>query len=207
MACLKSEYLACLLQCWAIKWRQLLVTFNKECTPAHLFGSALLFSLTILSTLHNYSGLHVYSFCKILSHPAHLFRSACLFLWQLFATLHDYWGLHAYCSGWILPPARLLGSARQLGHKEYLKFSGESLKTPGLHGTIIKNMSICLPSLVWRKWNGFCLSRGAISSHEWPKVTSGWKWHRVRSKNHWIVFINQWRWTMSFSSFLHSHCS
>ena len=38
-------------------------------------------------------------------------------------------------------------------------------------------------------------------------ATSGWKWHWVRSKNHWIVFINQWRWTMSFSSFLHSHCS
>ena len=29
-------------------------------------------------------------------------------------------------------------------------------------------MSICLPSLVWRRWNGFCLSQGAISSHEWP---------------------------------------
>ena len=62
-----------------------------------------------------------------------------------------------------------------------------------------EKMSICLPSLVSRKWNGFCLSRGAISSHEWPKVTSGWKWHRVRSKNHWIVLTNQWRWTMSFS--------
>ena len=52
-------------------------------------------------------------------------------------------------------------------------------------------MSICLSTLVLRKWNGFCLSRGAISSHEWPKVTSGWKWHRVRGKNHWIVLTNQ----------------
>ena len=68
-------------------------------------------------------------------------------------------------------------------------------------------MSIYLPSLVLRKWNGFWLSWGVISSQEWLKVTSGWKWHWVRSKNHWIVFINQWRWTMSFSSFLHSHCS
>ena len=33
-------------------------------------------------------------------------------------------------------------------------------------------MSICLLSLVWRKWNGFCLSWCAISSHEWPKVTN-----------------------------------
>ena len=61
-----------------------------------------------------------------------------------------------------------------------------------------KEMSICLPSLVWRKWNGFCPSWGVISSHEWPKFTSGWKWHRVWSKNHWIVFTNQWRWTWVF---------
>ena len=54
---------------------------------------------------------------------------------------------------------------------------------------------------------GFCLSRGAISSHEWLKVTCAWKWHWVSSKNHWIVFVNQWRWTISFSSFLHSQCS
>ena len=60
-------------------------------------------------------------------------------------------------------------------------------------------MSIFLPSLVWRKWNVFRLSRAAISSHEWPKVTSGWKWHRMSNKNHWFVLTNQWRWTMSFS--------
>ena len=36
-------------------------------------------------------------------------------------------------------------------------------------------LSICLPSLVWIEIIGFCLSQGAISSHEWPKVTSGWK--------------------------------
>ena len=44
----------------------------------------------------------------------------------------------------------------------------------------------------------FVFSRGAISSHEWPKVTSGWKWHQVWSKNHLIVFTNQWRWTWVF---------
>ena len=38
-------------------------------------------------------------------------------------------------------------------------------KNPGLWA----KMSICLPSPVWGKWNGFCLSRGAISSHKWPK--------------------------------------
>ena len=32
-------------------------------------------------------------------------------------------------------------------------------------------MSICLPSLVWRKWNGFCLSQGAIFRHEWPNYS------------------------------------
>ena len=88
--------------------------------PAHLFGSALLFNVTILSTLHNYSGLHVYSFCKILCRPAQLFRSARLFRWLFFAALHNYWGLHAYFSSGFCPPARLLGSTRQLGHKEYI---------------------------------------------------------------------------------------
>ena len=62
-----------------------------------------------------------------------------------------------------------------------------------------KTMSICLPSLALRKWNSLCFSWGAISRREWRKVTSGWKWHRVRGKNHWIVFTNQWRWTMCFS--------
>ena len=36
--------------------------------------------------------------------------------------------------------------------------------------------------LMQRNSYGFCLSRGAISSHEWPRVTRGWKWQRVRSK-------------------------
>ena len=82
------------------------------------------------------------------------------------------------------------------GHK-----SSQAFHTPSslFWAATSTTMSICLPSLVWRKWNGFCLSRGAISSQEWPKVTSGWKWHRVWSKNHWIVFTNQWRWTMIFS--------
>ena len=57
---------------------------------------------------------------------------------------------------------------------------------------------ICLPSLVLRKWNGFCPSWGAFSN-KWLKVMSGCKLHWVRGKNHWIVLINQWRWIMSFS--------
>ena len=57
-----------------------------------------------------------------------------------------------------------------------------------------------------RKWNGFCLSWGAISSHKWPNVTSGWNWHWVSIKNHWIVFTNQWRWRMSFSKCAKLHC-
>ena len=50
-----------------------------------------------------------------------------------------------------------------------------------------------------KKMKWICLSRSAISSHKWPKVTTSCKWLWVRSKNHWIIFVNQWRWTMSIS--------
>ena len=36
------------------------------------------------------------------------------------------------------------------------------------HISSLFGLPMSISSLVWREWNGFCLSRGAISSHEWP---------------------------------------
>jgi len=55
--------------------------------------------------------------------------------------------------------------------------------------------------------NGFCLSRSAISSREWPMVTSGSKWHWVRSEKHWNVQPSSGGKQWAFSNFPQFHCS
>ena len=50
----------------------------------------------------------------------------------------------------------------------------------------IKKRSLFISTGWLRQFNGFYFSLGAISSHSWPSVTRGWKWHLVRDKNHFI---------------------
>ena len=52
----------------------------------------------------------------------------------------------------------------------------------------IKKSSLFTSTGLWRQFNGFYFTLGAISSHSWPSVTRGWKWHLVRDKNHFIFF-------------------
>ena len=66
-------------------------------------------------------------------------------------------------------------------------------------------MSICFPSVVLGKINDFCCSQGAISSHEWLKITGSCKWHQVRNKHNWIVLTNKRMLILRFSKFPKFH--
>ena len=63
----------------------------------------------------------------------------------------------------------------------------------------MKKSSLFTSTGWWRQFNGFYFSLGAISSHSWPSVTRGWKWHLVRDKNHFIfstpVTVNKYSFT------------
>ena len=67
----------------------------------------------------------------------------------------------------------------------------------------IKKSSLFTSTGWWRQFNGFYFTLGAISSHSWPLVTRGWKWHLLRDKNHFIFFtpvtVNRY----SFWRYLH----
>ena len=92
----------------------------------------------ISGTWHIYLYLQIY-LAAVFCPPCTTAFRFCIFIpLQHLVTLHNYSGLHNYCSRWILPPctiiqvctinvqdgfnppARLLGSTRLLGYKEYM---------------------------------------------------------------------------------------
>ena len=69
----------------------------------------------------------------------------------------------------------------------------------------MKKSSLFTSTGWWRQFNGFYFSLGAISSHSWPSVTRGWKWHLVRDKNHFIFFtpVTVNKYSLSLAPVLH----
>ena len=62
----------------------------------------------------------------------------------------------------------------------------------------IKKSSLFTSTGWWRQFNGFYFTLSAISSHSWPSVTRGWKWHLVRDQNNLVFFtpvtVNKYSW-------------